>query len=285
MICELGGNKGIGFDPAYVPERNQNAQKEDVTFIEDFYAEKYSQYHGDLVACKMTLEHIHQPADFIGTVRRSIGERHETVVFFQVPDTRRVLRDLAFWDLYYEHCSYFSPTSMARLFQSQGFDVTDVWTDYDDQYLMIEATPAPTDFQTSENDKEVARLAQEVADFAEQIQQRLGAWHALLASMKEAGRRVVLWGGGSKAVAFLTTLGVNDEVAFAVDINPYKHGTFLAMTGHEVVGPAALTEYRPDVVIIMNPIYRKEIRKDLAAMDLAPELFDIDQHVAPEHVS
>ena len=93
MICELGGNKGIGFDPAYVPARNQSAQKEDVTFIEDFYSEKYSQYHGDLVACKMTLEHIHQPADFIGTVRRSIGERHETVVFFQVPDTRRVLRD------------------------------------------------------------------------------------------------------------------------------------------------------------------------------------------------
>ena len=95
----------------------------------------------------------------------------------------------------------------------------------------------------------------------------------------------MLWGGGSKAVAFLTTLGVNDEVAFAVDINPYKHGTFLAMTGHEVVGPAALTDYKPDVVIIMNPIYHEEIRKDLAAMDLAPELFDIDQNVAPEHVS
>ena len=283
MICELGGNKGIGFDPAYVPERNQSASKEDVTFIEDFYSEKYSRYHGDLVGCKMTLEHIHQPAELIETVRRSIGERHETVVFFQVPDTRRVLRDLAFWDIYYEHCSYFSPASLARLFESQGFDVMDVWTDYDDQYLMIEAKPAQAFTRTSERDKDVARLAREVEEFAEQIQQRLGAWRALLTSMKKAGRRVVLWGGGSKAVAFLTTLGVTDEVAFAVDINPYKHGTFLAMTGHEVVGPATLVDDQPDVVIIMNPIYREEIRNDLAAMDLAPALFDIDQDVAPEH--
>ena len=62
---------------------------------------------------------------------------------------------------------------------------------------MIEAKPAQTDFQTSENDEEVARLAQEVADFAEQIQQRLGAWRALLALMKEAGAGA--WCSGAAA--------------------------------------------------------------------------------------
>ncbi len=44
------------------------------------------------------------------------------------------------------------------------------------------------------------------------------------------GRRTVLWGSGSKAVAFLTTVGLNGEVASVVDINPFRHGRYLA--GH-----------------------------------------------------
>ena len=85
-------------------------------------------------------------------------------------------------------------------------------------------------------------------------------------------QRVVLWGGGSKAVAFLTTLGIRDEIQYAVDINPHKHGAYLAGTGQEVVAPAFLRSYRPDLVIIMNPVYVDEITRDLAAMGLQPEI-------------
>jgi hypothetical protein len=90
--------------------------------------------------------------------------------------------------------------------------------------------------------------------------------------MKRDGRRVVLWGGGSKAVAFLTTLGVQDEIEYAVDINPYKHGTFLAGGGQKIVAPCFLQEYKPDTIVIMNPIYRDEIQLTLAAMGLYPEI-------------
>ena len=51
---------------------------------------------------------------------------------------------------------------------------------------------------------------------------------------------MVVWGSGSKAVGYLTTLGLRDEIAAVVDINPHKHGKFLAGTGHEIVGPDAL---------------------------------------------
>jgi hypothetical protein len=98
-------------------------------------------------------------------------------------------------------------------------------------------------------------------------------WRAALAEWKSTGQKVVLWGGGSKGVAFLTTLGQTlDDIAYAVDINPVKTGTFMAGTGQEIVAPAFLKEYRPDVVIIMNPVYREEITEDLMAMGLSPEL-------------
>jgi hypothetical protein len=93
--------------------------------------------------------------------------------------------------------------------------------------------------------------------------------------MRRDGLRMVIWGAGSKGVAFLTTLKIRDEIAYAVDINPYKHGTYMAGTGHEIVGPAFLRKYQPDVVIVMNPIYREDIRQDLNRMGLTPELLTV----------
>lgn len=280
LLCEMGGNRGIGFDPAYRPERNDSEAKERITFIQDFYSEEYAHYTGDFVCCKMTLEHIPNVVEFVGMVRRAIGDAPDTVVFFQVPEMRRVLKDLAFWDVYHEHCSYFTPGSLARLFRSQGFDVLNLWTDYDDQYLMIEArphteksdTPGPHSLEESPEE-----LAKDVGFFAENISNRLEGWRALLSDASEEGQRVVLWGGGSKAVAFLTTLGLEEEVIGAVDINPYKQGTYLAGTGHEIIVPEDLKDIQPDVVIIMNPIYHDEIQSDLLGMGLSPAIWHIDE--------
>ena len=48
-----------------------------------------------------------------------IGDRGTTVLF-ELPDVACVLEDVRFWDLYYEHCSYFSLGSMARLFRASA---------------------------------------------------------------------------------------------------------------------------------------------------------------------
>jgi hypothetical protein len=39
--------------------------------------------------------------------------------------------------------------------------------------------------------------------------------------------------------------------------------------------PSFLKEYRPDVAIVMNPVYCDEIRRDLAEMDLRTELVTV----------
>ena len=83
---------------------------------------------------------------------------------------------------------------------------------------------------------------------------------------------MVIWGAGSKGVAFLTTLGVGDAVECAVDINPHKHGHYMPGTGHEVVAPESMQEDRPDVVIVMNEIYKEEIRQQLGGLGLEPEI-------------
>ena len=45
--------------------------------------------------------------------------------------------------------------------------------------------------------------------------------------------------------------------------------------GQEIVSPDFLRDYKPDIVIVMNPIYREEIRHSLTTMDLSPQLITL----------
>jgi ABC-type Fe3+-hydroxamate transport system substrate-binding protein len=86
------------------------------------------------------------------------------------------------------------------------------------------------------------------------------------------GQTVVIWGGGSKGVAYLLALELGDTVRYAVDINPHKQGKYLAGSGVLVVGPEELREIRPDLVILMNSIYVDEVRADLERLGVPAEV-------------
>jgi SAM-dependent methyltransferase len=272
-LCELTGCRGIGIDPGYRPERTTSPAAGRLEFIQDFYGPIYGHLQADYVCCRHTLEHIGPVKEFMRLVRDSIGDRPEVVVFFELPDVERVLEECAFWDIYYEHSSYFTLGSLARLFRATGFDVHELWKAYDGQYLMLEARPAggPTAPRLPAED-DLARTRDLVRSFQEHIRVKLDALRRDVRGWRAERRRVAIWGSGSKGVSYLTTLGLRDEIDAVVDINPHKWGKFLAGTGHEIVGPATLVEIRPDVVVVMNPIYLEEIGRELARHGLAPRL-------------
>jgi SAM-dependent methyltransferase len=276
LLCELGNNRGVGIDPAYVKDRVHSKTSDRVTFIKDYYSDQYSNYHGDLICCRHTLEHIPNTAEFLSSVRRAIGDRLDTVVFFEVPDVTRVLCELAFWDIYYEHCSYFSQGSLARLFRSCQFDIIDLSKDFDDQYILIEAKPVSRKAEkVHELEESVEEMAKDVKYFATHCHEKLDQWKRHLNELYEEGRRVVVWGSGSKCVSFMSTLGVRDEIAHVVDINPFRHGKYLPGIGKKVMSPKILQKYKPDVVIVMNRIYKNEICQMLDDMDLTPEVISV----------
>lgn len=270
-LCVAGDCRGIGIDPGFRIDRIESHER--VEFLQEFFGPQHYAEQVDLILCRHTLEHICHVATFVESIREMVGDQKDVAVFFETPDAKRVLSEGAFWDIYYEHCSYFSPGAHARLFRQAGFDVDDLGLVYDEQYIVQSARPSADRrlprIPLEDDLDEVRRLAAAFPTHVEAVKQR---WRDILLCRAEAGERVVLWGGSSKGVSFLTTLGLQDEVDCVVDINPYKQGKFMPGTGHEVIAPSALSDHEPSLVIVMNPIYVDEIRNETDKLHLSPRI-------------
>jgi SAM-dependent methyltransferase len=272
LLASVADMDGVGYDPAFRPGPLVSSVEDRLTFHRRPFTADTAVDDADLVCCRHVLEHVADPAAFLAMVRSAIGDAHDTVVLFEVPGSERVLEDLAFWDIYYEHCSYFTEPSLRSLFERSGFEVLSLRSEYDGQYLLLEARPTPEPVVTPRRADEVARVGRSVARFAQEMPTRIARRRAELRMQGTTGRSVVLWGAGSKAVGCLTTLGIDDAVAAVVDIDPAKQGGFLAGTGHPVIGPSALRELRPGMVVVMNPTYTSEIVGELESLGIDAEV-------------
>jgi hypothetical protein len=226
--------------------------------------------------CRHTLEHIGQTHDFLAMIRRAIGNRKDITVLFELPDATRVLKEPAFWDIYYEHCSYFSPGSLARVFRANNFELMELERDYGDQYLLIAAKP--TDMPTEPSlplEFDLTEMHGIVEQFKKTVGPAIDSWRQMILTAQKKGEKVVIWSALSKAVAFLTTLKIGNAIEYATDINPQRHGKFLPITGQQIMPPEFLREYKPDHIILMNPIYTAEVQKDLDKMGLKARIHGV----------
>lgn len=272
-LCELGNSRGIGFDPTYIPRSEHEHMSDRVTIIQDFYSEKYRDYQADLICCRHTLEHVTNPEDLLKPLRQAIGDRLNTAVFFEVPNSLHTFRSLAIWDIIYEHCLYFVPTSLIEAFISHGFKVEKVTEVFEGQFICLEATPVESDRVIySQEVESLETLKQDLVVFKDKFQATVDSWVNKLTHFEAEEKKVVVWGAGSKGVTFLNIFKDRGSIDYIVDLNPRKQGMYLPGSGQKIVPPEFLQNYQPDVVIIMNPIYIDEIRQSIANLGLSPEL-------------
>ena len=270
-LCRTGGNRGIGIDP-----RSRVADgdgQSGIRFIPEFYSPSHRALPCDFLCCRHTLEHLHETDRFMAGIAEALVDRPQTVVFFEVPDATRVFREQAFWDIYYEHCSYFTPDSLAAVFRRNGFDILDLAGIFEGQYLLIAARPAgdPTT-QTPPAESVLNRFADEIDAFEVAVPEKIKRWRERIAAMREAGKRIAVWGAGSKCVSFLSTLGCAEDIESVVDINPHQQNKYLPGSGKQIRSPESLRRTRPEVVLVMNPVYREEIARQLEAMGASAEI-------------
>jgi len=273
LLCRAGMRRGVGFDPAFDATHPPRVDGSRVTIVPEPYTAGRIDGRPDLVCCKMTLEHIADPVHFVRDLRPALAHTARPVLFYQVPDVTRILEQCAFWDIYYEHCSYFTPRALRTLFEGEGYEILRVDSVYGGQYLALEARVAGADAPGPS--RETQEPLQASDRFREGVMRTREEWKRRVRVAHRAGRRLVLWGSGSKAVSFLNTLRLGEEVLGVVDVNPNRQGTYMPGTAHAIVAPERLVAIRPDRVLLMNPVYEREVRHMLAERELGPEIWTL----------
>ena len=269
LACRLCRSSGIGIDPSFRPGRVDSADAARMTIIPEFF-DGHRGLTGRLVACRHTLEHIQDVGHFAGLLAESARITDGSVVFIEVPDTSRILEEAAFWDVYFEHCSYFTHRSLEALMARSGLGDVEIDRGYGDQYLLATGRPHRPTVDVGAPDIDLADLG----SFAARITDTVTAWRRFFDDADARGTSIAMWGASSKTVGFLSAVG--RPITCAIDINPAKQGSFLPGSGTHVIGPVDLPDTRPDTIIITNPIYEREIRADLDEAGLSPELIHID---------
>jgi hypothetical protein len=273
IICDRGDNCGVSFGPSYKPEPGDEIPS-NVRFVADYYTAKYAKEPADLIICRHVLEHMSKPRELITIVREAVGDRRDLVVYFEVPNGEYILRDQACWELIYQHCSYFTERSLVTMFTECSFQPRAVQASFGDQFLAIEVFAASRGIATSKIDTvECERVAALCKVIGPAFNASTARWRNYIAQQQVKKRRIIVWGAGAKTVTFLNIVDpMGAVITHVVDVNPRKASRFIGGSGQQIVGPSALTELRPEVVVLMNPIYRDEIASTLQALGLHPEL-------------
>lgn len=272
LLAEHGAMKTVGIDPGASSDRIAPPKRGAIRVISDYFGEGHINLPADLICCRHTLEHLQPIRETLLLMRRLAEATPGAVVCIEVPDATRLWRDVAVEDIYYEHCSYFTPGALARALRRAGFSVIGLRRAYADQYLIAEAVldaEADSSFEIEEA-PETARSW--MNEFADRAAEQILRWRHLLQRARNEDHRVAIWGSGSKCVAFLKATEGAGDIDAIVDINPHRAGRYMPGICTPISHPEFLRDLRPHLVIAMNAVYRDEISRDLAQMGLHPDI-------------
>jgi hypothetical protein len=129
---------GYGFDPSY---RGPMEMLDGRLHMRPCcYDEQCREIAADIIVCRHVIEHISQPLLFFVTLRQALARSPHARMFFETPTIEWILQNQMIWDIYYEHCSYFAPTTITFALEMAGFQVERIEHTFGNQYLWIEAT-------------------------------------------------------------------------------------------------------------------------------------------------
>jgi SAM-dependent methyltransferase len=289
LVVELASNDGyllqhflpkgvpvLGIDPAANVARA--AEERGVpTLVEFFGVESADRLvregrRADLVLGNNVLAQVPDINDFIAGVAVLLASGGTAT--FEFPHLERLLDGLQYDTIYHEHFSYFSLTTIAKIFEAHGLRVVDVeelqshggslrvYAAHEEEGR--EAAPAVAALLDRE-DAAGLRDPSRYRRFAGDVVESKRALLELLIELRRAGKQVVGYGAPGKGNTLLNYCGIRtDFLDYTVDRNPYKHGRFTPGTHIPILPPDTIDQTRPDAIVILPWNLAREIVAQLA---------------------
>lgn len=266
LLCQRGGNHGIGVDPTVAVEGPHDIPSGKAEFIRDcFPFPGFEQLQPDFICSLSVIEDIPKLQSFLSSIRL-LSERKASPIYLEAFNGVGALERGEIWSIHYEQCNYFSAESLENILIANGFQVSASGTCYQgDQYVFAEAyTESTTQNQLSD----VREPAKSIGKIQESFDKQLQEWDQRLSEATSSGKRVVLWGAGGKGISLLNCVKNANAISHVVDINPDRQQRFIPGTGHLIVAPEKIQEIRPDLIIVTNQIYLDEIKSIVESYQL-----------------
>ena len=290
LVLELASNDGyllqhfvqrgiptLGIDPA--ANVADEARARGVETIVDFFDSRLARQlaaegrRADLIAANNVLAQVPGLNDFVAGIEIVLTD--DGVATIEVPHLVRLIEGLQFDTIYHEHYSYFSLTTMVRLFAEQGLEVFDV------EELPSHGGSLRVYVQRQGNavrrpGERVARLLEQeragdydslagYRDFSARVADVKWSLLELLIGLRREGKQVVGYGAPGKGNTLLNYCGIRtDLLDYTVDRNPHKHGKFLPGTQIPIYPPERIQETQPDYLLILPWNLQKEIAAQLS---------------------
>lgn len=271
-LVQEGENIGYGFDPSYVGPLTDLGGR--VQFKRAIYGSECVDIKADVVVCRHVIEHVPNPLKLLHEIKQALKKSPRAFVFFETPTVEWILQNGAFRDFFYEHCSYFTSSSLKIAFELSGYKVESVQPKFGGQYLWMEAR-LHSPGENPEINFMPDSVLQLVKVFALLESELTATWEAKIKELR-ASSQVALWGAGAKGVTFANIIDPGKQlIECVVDLNPNKQGHFIPGTGHPIVDFHELPLRNVETAILMNPIYRNENTRLLNDARINIRLFDL----------
>ena len=224
----------VGFDPAY--------EGDDPRIVKDYYSSKYPEIQADLIILRHTLEHIANPDIFLQSIADATNSL--TQIYIEVPSFEWILKRKAFWDIFYEHCNYFTEQRLKSFFDDSEHGLL-----FNEQYQYVIAS------------LDKLNIAVLNTGTPEDDTGSLDVWITKYKTFVNEHPNLIIWGAGAKGSTFVNLIDPEYKyISCVVDINSKKQGKFIAGSGHRIISPSELNNIDCNDILIMNENYVDEIK-------------------------
>lgn len=222
----------------------------------------------DLLLGNNVLAHVPDLNDFVAGMK--ILLKSDGIITMEFPHLMRLMQESQFDTIYHEHFSYFSFTTVEKVFAAHGltlFDVEELPTHGGSLRIYARhsadtgkpVTERVTELRSREAAAGFTRL-ETYFEFSEKVKETKRAILDFLIRARREGKTIAGYGAPGKGNTLLNYCGIRtDFLDYTVDRNPYKQGKYTPGTRIPIYPPEKIKETKPDYLFILPWNLKDEI--------------------------
>lgn len=242
---------GDGYDTSYEGPKRWRSR---ITFHRSYvHAGKIkTRYHA--IICRHVVEHVSPIGEFLASLAEIARACGDPDIFIETPRLEWILKEGNPWDVFYEHCNYFTESALVTNCRLAGLKLVKLHRVFGGQYqllhLRLASGPAPSR-------RKPVRIPREMAKLSLIEKSVLGRLRGQIAKHAGTGKWA-LWGAGAKGVSLANRL-TGSRLHCVFDINPAKQKSFVAGSAVPVLAPSAHRLREVGLIVVCNPAYKNEV--------------------------